>query len=312
MAVITISRQLASYGDEIAESLASRLGWPLFNREKILSGFFDEITNSYELRMLKESAKYMLTENGHGGTYLDYIKNRLYDMAKETSFVIVGFGSQSIFKNYEEALHFRIVAPEDERIRHVKKKYNVDDEEAEVILKKSDKKRKKFVHLVCGEDVNEPSLYHAIFSTGKFTAVECVNGIMSMYKERHALMEFRKLHEDTEVINNVSEYPDFKTESEREFAKILDMYNIDWRYEPKTFPIEWDDEGNVVKAFSPDFYLTKFDTYIELTTMNQKYVTEKNKKVKRLQKLYPGTNVRIVYKKDFHSLVERFKDFQGT
>ena len=67
-----------------------------------------------------------------------------------------------------------------------------------------------------------------------------------------------------------------------------------------------DAEGNVILAFSPDFYLTQFDTYIELTTMNQRYVTEKNKKVKRLRELYPGINIRIVYKKDFQSLVERF------
>jgi hypothetical protein len=64
-------------------------------------------------------------------------------------------------------------------------------------------------------------------------------------------------------------------------------------------------------AFSPDFYLTKFDTYIELTTMNQKYATMKNKKVKKMRELYPGVNVKIVFKKDFHSLVERFKLIRG-
>ncbi len=312
MAVITISRQMASYGDETAVSLSNKLGWPLIDREKILTEFFSEIANDFELRMLKESAKYMLTETEKGGTYLDYIRTRLYDMAEETSFVILGFGAQMLFKDYSDSLHFRVIAPEEERIHRVKKQYNVNDEQAALILKKSDKKRKKFVHSVYDSDVNDPSLYNAVFNTGMFTAVECVSGIIGLQKERAALMEFRNQYKDTEVINNESEYPELKTESEIEFAKILDMYHIDWQYEPKTFPIKWDDEGNVVKAFSPDFYLTKFDTYIELTTMNQKYVTEKNKKVKKLRKLYPGTNVKIVYKKDFHSLVERFKGFEGV
>jgi hypothetical protein len=70
--------------------------------------------------------------------------------------------------------------------------------------------------------------------------------------------------------------------------------------------VEWDAGGHVISAFSPDFYLPKFDTYIELTTMNQKYVTAKNRKVKRLKELYPGINIKLVYKKDFSSLVERF------
>jgi len=91
----------------------------------------------------------------------------------------------------------------------------------------------------------------------------------------------------------------------------LDMYQIDWQYEPKTFPIEWDAEGNVTMAFSPDFYLTKFDTYIELTTMNQKYVTIKNRKAKKLRELYPGTKIKVVYKRDFYSLIDRYNLGKG-
>ena len=45
--------------------------------------------------------------------------------------------------------------------------------------------------------------------------------------------------------------------------------------------------------------------------MNQKYVTVKNKKAKRVRELYPGTNVKIVFKKDFQSLVERFGSDEG-
>ena len=98
----------------------------------------------------------------------------------------------------------------------------------------------------------------------------------------------------------------FKHPSEEEFASILDMHDIEWQYEPRTFPIKWDAEGNVTQAFSPDFYLPRFDTYIELTTMDQKYVSEKKKKVELLKKLYPGININIVFKNDFYSLVKRF------
>ncbi len=104
----------------------------------------------------------------------------------------------------------------------------------------------------------------------------------------------------------------FKNDTEEEFARILDMYNIEWLYEPKTFPVEWDAEGNVTMAISPDFYLPKFNLYLELTTMDQKYVTKKNKKMRLVRELYPGTNIRIVYKKDFQELVDRLKLFGGA
>lgn len=95
----------------------------------------------------------------------------------------------------------------------------------------------------------------------------------------------------------------FAHESEREFAKILDFYSIGWQYEPKTFPVEWDDKGNPVLSFTPDFYLPYYDLYIELTTLNQKLVTKKNRKLKRLRALYPDINVKLFYKKDFQSLL---------
>ena len=107
--------------------------------------------------------------------------------------------------------------------------------------------------------------------------------------------------------NEESPAVDFKHPSEEEFARILDMHEIEWQYEPRTFPVKWDAEGNVIQAFSPDFYLPRFNTFIEITTMDQKYVSEKKKKVKLLKKLYPGTNINIVFKNDFNQLVKRFK-----
>ena len=99
---------------------------------------------------------------------------------------------------------------------------------------------------------------------------------------------------------------EFAHPSERVAAEILDFYHIRWEYEPTTFPIEWDGNGNVIASFSPDFYLPDFDLYIELTTMNQKLVTKKNRKVRRLRELYPDVNIKIFYQKDFRNLLLKF------
>jgi len=103
-----------------------------------------------------------------------------------------------------------------------------------------------------------------------------------------------------------SEKIKFAHKSEKEFARILDFYRIKWLYEPTTFPLEWDDDGEVKKSFTPDFYLPTYDLYVELTTLNQKLVTKKNRKLKTLKRLYPDTNIKLFYKKDFHSLIFKF------
>lgn len=100
---------------------------------------------------------------------------------------------------------------------------------------------------------------------------------------------------------------EFAHPSERVAAEILDFYRIRWEYEPTTFPIEWDGEGKVIASFTPDFYLPDFDVYIELTTMNQKLVTKKNRKVRRLKELYPEVNVKIFYQKDFRRLLAKYR-----
>ena len=101
------------------------------------------------------------------------------------------------------------------------------------------------------------------------------------------------------------EYKDinFANESETEFVKILDFYGIEWIYEPKTFPIEWGINGGPCTSFTPDFYLPDYNLYIELTTLNQKLITRKNKKLKMLKVLYPDINIKLFYKKDFQNLL---------
>lgn len=98
----------------------------------------------------------------------------------------------------------------------------------------------------------------------------------------------------------------FAHRSEKEFARLLDFYDIKWLYEPVSFDIAWDQKGIPVSKFTPDFYLPEYDLYIEITTMNQKLVTKKNRKVKRLKQLYPEVNCKIFYRKDYRHLLFKY------
>ena len=104
----------------------------------------------------------------------------------------------------------------------------------------------------------------------------------------------------------MSSPPSFVNESEEEFAKVLDFYRIRWEDEPRTFPLAWDDEGNITEAFTPDFYLPDLDFYIELTTLKQSLVTRKNRKLRKLRTLYPDIKLRIFYRRDYWSLLEKY------
>ena len=98
----------------------------------------------------------------------------------------------------------------------------------------------------------------------------------------------------------------FAHESERQFARLLDFYHVAWQYEPTEFTLEWDDEGRPAQAFRPDFYLPAHDLYIEITTLNQRLVTKKNRKVRRLRELHPEVNVKVLYQRDYLNLLVKF------
>jgi hypothetical protein len=87
------------------------------------------------------------------------------------------------------------------------------------------------------------------------------------------------------------------------FAALLDLSGERWEYEPVEFPLEWDASGSPVSGFRPDFYLPARGIFIELTTADQRLVTRKNRKVRRMRQLYPEVPIRIVYQRDFASLL---------
>jgi len=80
---------------------------------------------------------------------------------------------------------------------------------------------------------------------------------------------------------------------------------VAWEYEPHSFPLRYED-GQVVEAFTPDFYLPDLDLYIELTTLKQALVTDKHRKVRLLREQYPHVRVKLLHKRDYLRLLAKY------
>jgi hypoxanthine phosphoribosyltransferase len=97
----------------------------------------------------------------------------------------------------------------------------------------------------------------------------------------------------------------FAHPSEEDFARILDFYNMEWVYEPRSFPLSWDGD-TVTEMFTPDFYLPGLDLYVELTTLRQSLVTHKNRKLRRLKELHPEVKITLLCKNDYDRLLAKY------
>ena len=90
--------------------------------------------------------------------------------------------------------------------------------------------------------------------------------------------------------------------SEKIFSEHLDLFNIQWIYEPISFPLKWG-SGSIKMMFTPDFYLPELDVYVEITTMNQNLFTKKQMKLKLAKKLYPNRNFKLINESQFYNFL---------
>ena len=104
-----------------------------------------------------------------------------------------------------------------------------------------------------------------------------------------------------------AEEPHFASQAEVECAKILDFYGLEWKYEPTSFVLETDENGRVIEAFTPDFYLPEQDLYLEVTVMKQSLVTRKNRKIRKLRERYPEVKIKLFTRRDFDRLSHKYK-----
>ena len=112
------------------------------------------------------------------------------------------------------------------------------------------------------------------------------------------------------MIQNSKPRPTFSHPAEDVFARILDYYGIEWEYEPRTFPLEWDENQNIAEAFTPDFYLPQQDLYIELTTLRPSLTNKKNRRIRRMKELYPQINIKLFKRREMRDLMVKYGLYQ--
>ncbi len=329
MAVITISRHFGSGGEFVAQLVADKLGYLLVNKAMIADniryfGIYDPEIAYFDEKNIKfqDRAKDQEMEQRRR-YYLEGLHDFFYDMAIRENLVILGRGGQILFRDFPPSLHVKVIAPLESRMERVCRLYHLDEAAAARLIAEQDRDRESYLRQVFSCDWLDPELYHLMINTGVtgleeaaaliVTAVQLKEsaGEIPIQELEERLLEQQDisikngLHADT-IHDASGAAPHFAHPSEAEFARMLDFYRIKWLYEPKTFPLEWDSEGTVTEAFSPDFYLPEQDLYLELTTQKQKLVWKKNKKMRRLKEIYPDIKIKIIYGRDYRGLLKKY------
>jgi len=309
LGIITISREFGSGGETIAHFVADKTGFVLVNKDTILKGLAEhgiEVPNPDQEDLGATEGK-----KGQEEQYIEAMHDFIYDLAIRNDLVILGRGGSILFRDYPPALHVRVIAQFTERVRRVMRAYGLASETAVRLVKEKDRGKILYLRQVFNANWNNLRLYDLVLNTEKMVLEDAADLIITAYRIHAEPREVKDGPPLGEMEDRVfippaeAEADQFMHPSEEEFAHMLDFYRIRWQYEPRTFFLEWDSEGNVVEAFSPDFYLPDQDLFIELTTQKPRQAWKKNRKIRRMKELYPDISIRLIDKRGFESLLKK-------
>jgi cytidylate kinase len=309
--IITIARQAESGGEAVAERVAKQLGIALVHRPRLERLILEHGLSGPELDESDETQAGSVASDS-GQVHVDYVQAALLDLAGKEDIVLVGRGGQFLFRDCPWSLHVKVAASLAARRAALQRVQALSDADAEVWLAEVDRQRSDWIQRHYGADWKKPGHYDLIVRSDRLgadgaVAVICraaeVGNILGHLPEIGAWIE---QHGADSPADRATSVPGFVHPSEAELARVLDFYRIRWRYEPKSFPLAWDESGRVTEAFRPDFYLPDLELYLELTTLKQSLVTDKNRKIRKFRELYPEIQLKIFYGRDFRSLVQKY------
>jgi len=305
--VITISRQFGAGGELLARTVAKELNFLLVDSKRIAAGLSELGLPSQLVRFDEMVPKAEHLEKKRR-FYVTALHEYIMDLAASQPIVLLGRGGQFLFRNRTGAFHIFVYAPLAQRVEWIGQIYSLEEKAAARLVREQEQRKKRYIRHAFGKSLLDLALYDLTLNTAKLTpqgAIETALFALSQFGAEHASQN-REAAPSLLKPEKAAKTARFMHESEAEFARVLDFYNLPWQYEPRTFPLHWDSEGNIAEAFTPDFYLPEQNLYVELTTQRQKLVWKKNKKLRRLRELYPDVSVKIVYGKDYRSLLKKF------
>jgi|SRR5579864_649937 len=308
MGLIAISGQPGCRFEEVARITAQRLGFEMVTASRI-AGLVEQ-----------EFAPLQTVPNK---AYLDLVASIVARLATEHHMVVCGDSLELLAKLLPGMLRVHIVAPDSVRVGNIMLDERLERSAARQAIRELENRQRAerkqrfgqsglpahlFDLILNAEQLESEQIAELIVNTAQSSGL-IDRGFLSAAAE--AQLQFRcrlRLSKHGIVPPDKVALPrkSFAHPSEEIFANLLDFYRIAWDYEPRSFPIQWDREGKVSEAFTPDFYLQEFDLYVELTTMKQSLVTKKNRKVKLLRELYPHVNIQVFYQKDFENLIFKY------
>jgi len=187
---LTIARDEGSLGYEIAQELARRLGWHVFDEEIVTCIAKNSHVREIVVHELDQKSQSLIEdaisrllrmpEYASFGTdeYREALPRILLSLAAHGSAILVGRGANFILRENEQGLNVRITASPEVRIRRLSKSWKATPEEALHRMEADDEERRKFIRHYFGRDFDNLCFYDIVYNTDRASAERIASSIL--------------------------------------------------------------------------------------------------------------------------------------
>lgn len=176
MSIITISRGSYSCGKEVAEKLATKLGYECVSRDIVLEAC--EEFNIPELKLIRalHDSPSVLERFQHGKErYLSYFRYSLLKHIQKDNVIYHGLAGHYLLRHIPNVFKVRITANMDYRVKEEMKREDISAKEALYILKKDDEERRTWGIHMYGTDSWDSRLYDMVLNINTLAVEQVVD-----------------------------------------------------------------------------------------------------------------------------------------
>lgn len=180
MAIVTISRQIGSLGDEIAKVSADRLGYERIEKSHIAAVLSEYGFSASDIDKYDETNPTLLQHLSRQKKLFEHlIQAAMYEFAATDNVVLVGRGAQVILRDIPGTLHIRVIAPYKARVSRLMEQKGCERKHAQRDIQLSDRNSSGYIHTYFNADWDDSELYDLILNTRSMRLNTCVDLVVS-------------------------------------------------------------------------------------------------------------------------------------
>jgi cytidylate kinase len=186
MAILTISREFRSGGQEIGTAVAERLRYDYVGKERILSDLRGQGDRWIALLNEVDEDRPTIWDrfDWEYQGLMALMESYIYDRAMDDRVVLVGRGANFLLEGIPYALRVRLTAPIEKRVESVMRKDGVDRKNALRLIEKMDNDRASFIRANFHRDWYDLTAYDMVFNTAVQTFDEITDIVCNALQEK--------------------------------------------------------------------------------------------------------------------------------